>query len=55
MELKEMRDTFSKIVTILDSLISLEEREKNGEDVTEEVENETGKLMVQMMKLEAMK
>lgn len=55
MDLKELRDTFAKLVETLDKLIDLEEREKNGEDVADEVETETGRMLVQMMKLEAMK
>lgn len=55
MGLKEIRDTFSNLVTILDKCIDLEEREKNGENVTEEMKLEQAKMMVQMMKLEAMK
>lgn len=54
-DLKKMRDTFAKIVEILDKLMELEDKQKNGENVTEEYEAEVGKLMVQMMKLEAMK
>lgn len=53
--LKEIRDAFAKLVSILDNLIELEVRESNGEDVTEEIEAETGKMLVYMMKLEALK
>lgn len=55
MDLKQMRDTFAKITEILDRMITLEERSKNGENVEAEYEDEAGKLMIQMMKLEAIK
>ena len=54
-DLKKTRDTFAKIVEIMDNLIALEERQNNGEDVSEEYEVEAGKLIVQMVKLEGMK
>ncbi len=55
MDSKQMRDTFAKITEILDRMIALEERSKNGENVEAEYEDEAGKLMVQMMKLDSMK
>lgn len=54
-DLKKTRDIFQKIVDILDEGIEIEEREANGEEISEE-EQETwlGKLMVAMAKLQSL-
>ena len=54
-DLRKARDVFQKIVDILDQVIEMDEREANGEKISEE-ESEAwaGKLMVAMVKLQAL-
>ncbi|ABR33088.1 hypothetical protein [Clostridium beijerinckii] len=55
-ELIQLRDTFKSIVTTLDQMIELGEKENKGETVDKEKqESLLGKLMFQMVKLENMK
>lgn len=54
-DLKKTRDIFQKIVDILDEGIEIENREANGEKISEEQsEAWLGKLMVAMSKLQAL-
>ena len=54
-DLKKTRDIFQKIVDILDEGIEIENREANGEKISEEQsEARLGKLMVAMSKLQAL-
>lgn len=53
-DLKKMRDVFAEVVEILDNLIALNKREEFGEDITEELAIEAGRLMVQLMKINAL-
>ncbi|AVK49943.1 hypothetical protein AXY43_19245 [Clostridium sp. MF28] len=55
-ELIQLRDTFKSIVTTLDQMIELGEKENKGENIDKEKqESLLGKLMFQMVKLENMK
>lgn len=55
-ELIQLRDIFKSIVTTLDQMIELGEKENKGENIDKEKqESLLGKLMFQMVKLENMK
>lgn len=52
--LVEMRDVFRKCADTIDEMIVLEERKKAGEDVAERLEETAGRLIIQMLKLQAL-
>lgn len=55
-ELIQLRDTFKSVVSTLDEMIELGEKESKGETIDKEKqESLIGKLMFQMVKLENIK
>lgn len=52
---REIAKAFREVADVLDELGALEDRMNNGEDVDSEMEAALGKLMIKMMKMEAMK
>lgn len=46
-----MRDMFRESADIIDELLELDKREKNGEDVAKELESVLGRFMLKMMKI----
>jgi len=53
--IKEMRDGLLEVVGICDELMDLEKRDKEGQDVSKEVESAMGRLFIKFMQLEALK
>ena len=52
---KELRDKFKEIVEICDEVLELEEREKEGQDVSKEYEGVIGRFFLKFMELDALK
>lgn len=50
-DLIKMRDLFRESADIIDELLTLEEREKNGEDVKKELESIGGRFMYKMIEM----
>lgn len=46
-----MRDMFRESADIIDELLELDKREKNGEDVAKELESVLGRFMIKMIKI----
>lgn len=47
----ELRDAFRNTADIIDELVTLEEREKNGEDVEKECEAVMGRYLISFIKI----
>jgi len=54
-DIKKIRDVLQEVVCICDELIDLEERDKEGQDVSKEAESAIGRLVIKFMQLEALK
>ncbi|MDK0666921.1 hypothetical protein P5F12_03750 [Clostridium perfringens] len=48
----ELRDAFRNTADIIDELVTLEEREKNGEDVEKECEAVMGRYLISFIKIQ---
>ncbi|MDJ8959737.1 hypothetical protein PTK51_14705 [Clostridium perfringens] len=48
----ELRDEFRNTADIIDELVALEEREKNGEDVEKECEAVMGRYLISFVKIQ---
>ena len=48
----ELRDAFRNTADIIDELVVLEEREKNGEDVEKECEAVMGRYLISFVKIQ---
>nr|DAL12876.1 MAG TPA_asm: hypothetical protein [Caudoviricetes sp.] len=48
----ELRDAFRNTADIIDELVTLEEREKNGEDVEKECEAAMGRYLISFIKIQ---
>lgn len=48
----KMRDCMREAADILDEFILIDEKEKNGEDVTKETESTVGRFMIKMAELQ---
>ncbi|EGT0695729.1 hypothetical protein FMT86_07835 [Clostridium perfringens] len=48
----ELRDAFRNTADIIDELVALEEREKNGEDVEKECEAVMGRYLISFIKIQ---
>lgn len=47
----KIRDTFRESADIIDELLTLDKREKNGENVEKELESAAGRLMFKMIEI----
>lgn len=50
----KIRDTFREAADIIDELVELDEREKNGEYLKKETEAALGRFMMKMLELQAL-
>lgn len=51
----KMRDLFRETADIIDEMLALEEREKNGADVKKELESAAGRFFMKMLELSTLK
>ncbi|MGG7143562.1 hypothetical protein ACQPVP_08855 [Clostridium nigeriense] len=50
----ELRDTFREIADIIDEILELEKREKEGQDVKKELESVMGRYLLKFIELQAL-
>lgn len=53
-DLIKMRDAFRESADIIDEMLALEEREKNGEDVKNELESVVGRFVMKMLEINSL-